>query len=312
VSTPRRVVSLLPAATEIVCALGAGERLVGRSHECDFPLDVRTLPVCSRPRSPMGGSGATVDRQVREIIGQGLSVFEVLAERLQELKPDLVVTQVQCEVCAVSLAEVEAALCEWTGEQPRIVTLEPAALRDVMADVQGIADALDLGAEGARLRAAMRQRMRDIDGAANGLPGAPTVVCVEWIEPLMVAGNWVPELVDLAGGNDRLGRAGAHSPCVAWQQVLDEDPDVLLVMPCGFDLPRACREAATLETLPGFAELSCVQTGELYAVDGHQFFNRPGPRLVESLEILAEIFHPERFHFGHEGTGWRRLDGTPG
>jgi iron complex transport system substrate-binding protein len=157
----------------------------------------------------------------------------------------------------------------------------------------------------------MRQRMRDIDGAANGLPGAPTVVCVEWVEPLMAAGNWVPELVDLAGGDNRLGRAGAHSPRIEWQQVLDEDPDVLLVMPCGFDLLRSCGEAASLAALPGFSDLRAVRADEVYALDGHQFFNRPGPRLVESLEILAEIFRPDRFQFGHEGVGWRRVRRAP-
>lgn len=306
-SPPARVVSLLPAATETVCALGAGERLVGRSHECDVPPEVAALPVCSRPREPLHGSDAEIDDRVRDLVRRGLSVFEVDADRLRALAPDLVITQAQCEVCAVSLAEVEAALGEWTGAAPAVLSLEPSALRDVLADVQRVADALGEADAGRRLRAAMRERMRAIDGEANGVPGAPTVACIEWVSPLMAAGNWVPELVDLAGGDDRLGKAGEHSPVIEWERVREEDPDVLLVMPCGFDLARSVDSAASLAALPGYDDLRAVKTGEVYAADGHRHFNRPGPRLVESLEILAEIFHPQRFSFGHEGEGWRRI-----
>ncbi len=306
-TAPRRVVTLLPGATEIVCALGARDRLVGRSHECDHPAGVDVLPACSRSRVALEGGGRDIDDRVRDIVRRGLSVYEVLDHVLRPLAPDLIVTQVQCEVCAVSLKDVEAALRTWTGSQPALVSLEPDALRDVFADVQRVADALDLADAGRRLRAEMRVRMRDIDVRANGVPGAPTVICIEWIDPLMAAGNWVPELVDLAGGDDRLGKAGAHSPWIEWQQVRDADPDVILVMPCGFDLQRTCREADALRTLPGFEDLHAVRSGQVYAADGHHYFNRPGPRLVESLEILAEIFHPERFDFGHEGTGWSRL-----
>jgi len=308
-SPPARVVSLLPAATEMVCALGAGDRLVGRSHECDFPPEVAALPVCSRPREALDGSDAHIDRRVRDLVRRGLAVFEVDEERLRDLAPDLVITQAQCEVCAVSLGEVEAALREWTGGAPALLSLQPAALRDVLGDVQRVADALDRGDEGRRLRADMRTRMRDIDGQANGVPGAPTVICIEWVSPLMAAGNWVPELVDLAGGDERLGKAGEHSPVIEWQRVREEDPDVLLVMPCGFDLARSVESAAHLAALPGYGDLRAVQAGEVYAVDGHRYFNRPGPRLVDSLEILAEIFHPQRFEFAHEGQGWTRLAG---
>jgi len=306
-SDPARVVSLLPAATEMVYALGAGDRLVGRSHECDVPQAVTAVPVCSRPREALDGPEERIDDRVRDLVRRGLSVFEVDAERLRELAPDLVITQAQCEVCAVSLREVESALAEWTGAAPAVLSLEPAALRDVLADVQRVADALGLGDAGRRLRAGMRERMRAVDGEANGLPGAPTVACIEWVSPLMAAGNWVPELVDLAGGDDRLGRAGEHSPVIEWQRVIDEDPDVLLVMPCGFDLARSMESAARLAKLPGYDDLRAVLGAEVYAADGHRYFNRPGPRLVESLEILAEIFHPERFAFGHEGTAWTRV-----
>ena len=307
VSAKQRVVSLLPGATEIVCALGARERLVGRSHECDMPADVSSLTVCSRPRADLQGNSVQINDKVRDLVRQGLSVFEVLDDALKQCKPDLIITQVQCEVCAVSYAEVEAAVAHWTGAKPQILSLEPNALRDIFSDIQNIADALELASAGRQLRADMRERMRDIDGEANGIPGAPTVVCLEWIEPLMTAGNWVPELVDFAGGDNRLGKAGEHSPWIDWQQVLDEDPDVLLIMPCGFDLARTRNEAAQLFSQPGYAQLSAVRTDQVYAVDGHHFFNRPGPRLVESLEILAEIFHPDRFDFGHQKKAWVRL-----
>ena len=306
-SAPERVVSLLPAATEIICALGARSRLVGRSHECDVPDGVESLPVCSRTRIDLDAAGAVINGQVEDVLRHGLSVFEVLAEPLQELSPDLVVTQIQCEVCAVSANDVERALTTWTGSQPQLVSLEPNALRDVLADIQLVADALEIPEQGQRLRNEMRTRMRDIDGIANGVPGAPSVICVEWIEPLMAAGNWVPELVDLAGGDDRLAKAGVHSPWIEWQQIVDEDPDILVVMPCGFDLERTSKEAASLTELPGYDDLTAVRDGQVFAVDGHRYFNRPGPRLVESVEILAEIFHPDRFDFGHESKGWKRL-----
>jgi len=307
VSAPQRVVSLLPAATEMVCALGAGERLVGRSHECDVPAWVQALPACSRARVAAHAPAAETHAGVAALLREGLSVYEVLADRLRALEPDLVVTQVQCAACAVTVDDVERALATFTGERPALVSLEPQALRDVLADVQRVADALGVAAEGERLRGEMRRRMRAVDARANGIPGAPAVACIEWIEPLMVAGNWVPELVDLAGGDDRLGTPGAHSPRIDWQQLRDADPDLLVIMPCGFDLARTLREASALAALPGWPELAAVRNGQVFAVDGHRFFNRPGPRLVESLEILAEIFHPERFDFGHRGTGWQRL-----
>ena len=191
-SAPERVVSLLPAATEIICALGAEARLVGRSHECDVPDSIESLTVCSRTRIDLDAAGAVINGQVEDVLRHGLSVFEVLAEPLQELTPDLVVTQIQCEVCAVSADDVERALATWTDSHPALVSLEPNALRDVLADIQRVAVALGIPEQGQRLRNEMRTRMRDIDGIANGVPGAPSVICVEWIEPLMAAGNWYP------------------------------------------------------------------------------------------------------------------------
>jgi iron complex transport system substrate-binding protein len=306
-STAQRIVSLLPSATEIICALGAQDRLVGRSHECDVPAAVQQLPVCSQPRADMHGSSVEIDGSVRDLVRQGLSVFEVLTEELRQAKPDLIVTQVQCEVCAVSYAQLEAALSAWTGDKPAILSLEPKALRDVFADIQNLANALQLEQAGERLRAGMREQMRAIDGTANGIAGAPTVVCLEWIEPLMAAGNWVPELVDFAGGDNRLGKSGEHSPWIEWSQVLDVDPDVLVIMPCGFDLQRTTSQARQLLCLPGYQDLNAVRCDQVFAVDGHNFFNRPGPRLVQSLEILAELFHPERFDFGHAEHAWTKL-----
>ena len=306
-STAQRIVSLLPSATEIICALGAQDRLVGRSHECDVPAAVQQLPVCSRPRADLHGSSVQIDATVRDLVRQGLSVFEVLAEQLREVEPDLIVTQVQCAVCAVSYAEVEAALGAWTGHKPTILSLEPNALGDVFADIQNVANALQLEQAGQRLRAGMREQMRAIDAGANGIAGAPSVVCLEWIEPLMAAGNWIPELVDFAGGDNLLGKRGEHSPWIEWQQVIDADPDVLVIMPCGFDLERTRTQARALLALPGYQQLSAVRCDQVFVVDGHHFFNRPGPRLLQSLEILAEIFHPDRFDFGHAGQAWSKF-----
>ena len=283
--------SLLPSATEIVCALGFGDALVGRSHECDFPATVRNLPVCSRPRLDPSASGLAIDAQVRTLLEQGLSVFEVDAKRLAELKPDIIVTQTQCEVCAVTPADIESALHEFTGDQPRIVSLEPNTLGDVWADVERTGVALDAPHAGAALRASLETQMQSLATKAQAFPYRPGVACIEWITPLMAAGNWIPELVELANGHNLFGDSGAHSPWLEWAQLRQADPDVMILMPCGFDLERTLAEAKHLGSLEGWSALRAVANNRVIAVDGHQYFNRPGPRLVESLAMLIDALH---------------------
>ncbi len=301
-----RVVSLISSATEMVCALGCEEMLVGRSHECDFPPSVVRLPVCTAPKFNIAGSSREIDRDVKALLRDSLSVYRVDADRLAELEPDVIVTQAQCEVCAVSLRDVERAVCQWLKACPKLVSLVPNALADVWDDVGRVAEALGIPDRGTELVGALRSRVDAIAARAKALSSRPTVACVEWIDPLMAAGNWMPELVELAGGVNLCGEAGKHSPWMTVDQMVAADPEVIVVQPCGFDIERSRVELPALAGRPEWEQLRAVREGRVFLTDGNQFFNRPGPRLVESLEILAELLHPEAFHFGHEGSGWQR------
>ncbi len=305
-----RIVSLIASATEIVHALGFGPDLVGRSHECDHPPSVQELPVCTEPRFDVQGSSAEIDRRVKAVLQDAISVYRVHSHVLDALRPDVIVTQSQCEVCAVSLRDVEEALCRMVSSRPRVVALEPHSLADVWDDIRRVAQALGARSQGEALVARLQERMEAVARRARGLPERPRVACIEWLDPLMAAGNWVPELVERAGGRDLFGRPGHHSPWMTWEQLLDADPDIIVCMPCGFDIPRTLEELPVLARRPGWSRLRAVQTGRVYVTDGNAYFNRPGPRLVESLEILAELLHPQVFAFGHQGSGWVRVDGT--
>jgi iron complex transport system substrate-binding protein len=301
-----RVVSLISSATEIVCALGCEEWLVGRSHECDFPPSVRRLPVCTEPKFNIEGNSRQIDRDVKALLRDSLSVYRVDSDRLAELEPDVIVTQAQCEVCAVSLRDVERAVCSWLRACPKLVSLVPNALADVWVDIENVAEALNVREAGARLIERLHSRIAAVAARASSLPQRPRIACIEWIDPLMAAGNWVPELVELAGGVNLFGEAGKHSPWMTFEQLLAADPDVIVVLPCGFDIARSRSELPPLTDRPEWHGLRAVREGRVFLADGNQFFNRPGPRLVESLEILAELLHPEVFHFGHQGPGWQR------
>lgn len=302
-----RIVSLLASVTEVVCALGCQSDLVGRSHECDYPPSVLRLPVCTAPKFEVHGTSAEIDARVKESLREGTSVYDVNAELLHQLRPDVVITQAQCEVCAVSLKDVERALCSRSAGQPRIVTLLPNSLADVWHDIAQVATALEIPERGTELSSHLQRRIKVIAVRVQTLTERPRVACLEWVEPLMAAGNWVPELVELAGGVNLFGSAGRHSPWLSWEELLEKDPDVIVAMPCGLDLDRTRREMTTLTGRPEWGQLSAARTGRVYVTDGNQFFNRPGPRLVESLEILAAVFYPQAGRVFHQGTGWDRL-----
>ena len=302
-----RVVSLIASSTEIVCALGRESALVGRSHECDWPPSVRRLPAVSRPAFATGGSSRAVDLALKERVARALSIYEVDAALLGALRPDLIITQTQCEVCAVSPADVERAVCELTERPARILALEPNGLDDVWSDIRSVAAALDASADGETLVARLTGRVAAIGERAAALGRRPRVAVVEWIEPLMAAGNWMPELVALAGGTNLFGEARRHSPWMTWERLIEADPDAIVVSPCGYGLERTTAELATLTVNAGWEELRAVRAGRVFLVDGNAYFHRPGPRLVESLEILAEALHPDVFHFGHRGGGWVSL-----
>ncbi len=306
-----RVVSLLASATEIVCALGRQGDLVGRSHECDFPLDVKSLPVCTRPRFPIDGTSAEIDAHVKALLAAGEPIYEVDPDLMRELRPDVILTQSQCVVCAVSDEDVARAMIPGLEPKPRVVSLAPNHLRDVWASIGEVAEALGVADRGQTAIAELQGRMKAI---ACDLRESyrSSVACLEWLDPLMAAGNWTPELVTMAGGRNVFGVAGQHSPWMTWNDLLDRNPDIIIAMPCGFDLERTHTEMRRFTEHPCFQDLRAVQNDRIFIADGNQFFNRPGPRLVESLEILAEIVwdgcYPPIDRFGHEGTAWRRLE----
>jgi iron complex transport system substrate-binding protein len=307
-----RIVSLIASATEIACALGFEKRLVGRSHECDFPESVKTLPACTAPRLDPRKGSADIDRDVKALLGSALGIYQVDADLLRSLRPTHILTQVQCEVCAVSLKDVERALAAWTRPDPtapgaQVISLEASALEGVFADVMKVAAALDAPERGRGLVERLRARMEAVRATARALEAKPPVAVIEWIEPLMAAGNWTPELVEMAGGVNLFGAAGKHSPGLSWDELASADPEAMLVAPCGFDIPRTLAEMPALAKRPGWKKLRAVAGNRVFLGDGNQFFNRPGPRLVESLEILAEVLHPGVFRFGQEGKGWIRF-----
>ncbi len=301
-----RVVSLLPSLTELVCALAGPEVLVGRSHECDFPGGLDELPALTSPKFEVSGSSRQIDDRVQELVQRGLSVYDVDAEALRELQPDLVLTQDQCEVCAASLGDVEAALAAWTGREPRVISTSPNGLAEVWSQIPQIAEALGVPSRGTQLLGELTDRVTGIGERSGALP-RPRVACIEWVEPLMSAGNWMPELVALAGGDNLFGTAGEHSPRLEWEPIRASDPDVIVLMPCGYDLDRTQEEVPLLEALPGWRGLSAVAQGRVFVTDGNQYFNRPGPRLADSLEMLAGMFHPEIFPEFRNHPGFRAL-----
>jgi iron complex transport system substrate-binding protein len=293
-----RIVSLIPSATEIVAFLGLTDSLVGRSHECDFPSEVTALPVCTEPKFNPEGTSGQIHQRVTDLLQSALSVYRVKTEVLEHLQPTHILTQAQCEVCAVSLADVEQAVAKLTHSQAQIISLQPNTLADVWGDIERIAQVLGVTAP----LDSLQQRVAACTKATQSLPH-PTVACIEWAEPLMAAGNWIPELVEMAGGKSLFGTVGQHSPWLQWSELSAADPDVIVLMPCGYSLSRTREDAEHLAQHSEWQNLRAVQTGRVYLTDGNQYFNRPGPRLVDSLEILTEILHPES-QFGYEGKGW--------
>ena len=288
-----RIVSLLPSATEIVCALGAEHELVGISHECDFPDAVRDRCVLTRSRIDAHGTSRAIDTAVREVITDALSIYAVDEEALARLEPDVIVTQDLCEVCAVSLDDVRAAVARLAHRTDiRIVSLSPTRLDDVLGDVARVAESLGRHAQGEAVRSALEQRIRSIAERAARASTHPRVVSLEWIDPLMIGGTWMPELITLAGGEAVGATACAPAPTIDSLALAALRPEVVVVKPCGFSLDRALVERDVIERNV-LAVLG--PHARVYVTDGNQFFNRPGPRLVESLEIMAACVHPDLF-----------------
>ncbi|MBL8782165.1 MAG: ABC transporter substrate-binding protein [Alphaproteobacteria bacterium] len=280
-----RIVSLIPSATEIVAALGGRADLVGRSHECDFPDGVAALPALTAPRIDLGGGSAAIHAQVARALTDGLAIYRVDLDLLAELRPDVIVTQDQCEVCAASLAQVEEAVCAVLPTRPSIVSLKPNSLADVLDDFLRVATAIGRDARDAV--GVLQQRL----GAASQRAGKtrPRLAFLEWIDPLMGPGLWTPELIALAGAEPVFGVAGAHTRARPATDLRDADPDIILVAPCGYTIEQSLAERHVLEGLPGWQDLAAVRGGRVAVADGNAFFNRPGPRLAESAEIVAAV-----------------------
>ncbi len=303
----KRIVSLIPSGTEIVHALGMGKYQVGRSHECDFPLSIKSLTVCTGPKFAVVGSSQEINKGVQDVLREAVSVYDVYEDALNQLQPTHVVTQSLCEVCAVSLKDVQEAVARQLSSNLKIISLQSCSLAEVWNDIRFAADALGVPLEGRQLVESLEHRVDLITGKALTVSLRPSVACLEWLQPLMAAGNWVPELVELAGGTGLLGEAGRHSGYIDWEQFKEADPDIILLIPCGFDMGKTERELYCLTQRPEWRSLKAVVDGRVYLADGNQYFNRPGPRLVESLQILAEIIHPKLFSPSLRGVAWRSV-----
>ena len=299
-----RIVSLLPAATEIAWGLGLGRSLVGRSHECDWPAEVAGLPALTRPRIDPAASS----REIHEAVGRAVTaepstsnaLFALDIEALAALKPDVILTQATCDVCAIAGDDVTEAVRR-SGHAARIIPLAATSLAGLWQDIRAVGEATATLPQARELVARLRARCDSVacrvKALARGDAPRPRVAVIEWLDPPMAAGNWVPELVHMAGGDDVLGRTGEHSHWIDWSTIAAADPDVVILSPCGFALERIVAESKTPAVKQNLHGLRAVRAGRLWAVDGHHLLNRPGPRLVDSLEVLAALLHPGAFRF---------------
>jgi iron complex transport system substrate-binding protein len=298
-----RIASLLASGTELVCALGAGESLVARSHECDYPEWVRRLPALSRPTFDTSVASRQIDILVRERLRAGKPLYEVDEALLAALAPDVLITQTHCEVCAVTPADLIRAT-PLSLSRRQVVALATGTLHGILEGFVNVADVIERREAGERLVAEIRGRLALIQERVRPLP-SPTIVCLEWIDPIFGMGNWGPELVAHSGGTELLGAPGEHSAAAQWEDVLSADPVVLLVAPCGFGIDRTLAEMPTLAAKPGWDDLRAVRAGRVIVADGNRYFNRSGPSVFETVEILAEILHPQEFPPRHENHAWQ-------
>lgn len=300
-----RIISLLPSATEIVAALGLADNLVGRSHECDYPPQVENLPVCTEARLNSQKPSGEIDADVLSLVEAALSIYKIKTEAIEQLQPTHIVTQDQCDVCAVSFGDVEKAVDRLVNSSPQVISLQPNVLTDVWSDMELVAK--HLGVDPQPVLSQLQSRIDECEQKTKDLE-IPTVAALEWTDPPMATGNWIPELIKSAGGKPLFGAVGERSPYLKWENLVEADPDYIVIMPCGFDLERTRQESQVLTERPGWSDLQAVKNGKVFISDGNAYFNRPGPRLVDSLEILAEILHPDLFEFGYQGTGWERFE----
>jgi len=301
-----RIVSFLPSATEMACALGLGDQLVGITHECDYPPEVRGKTVVVRNALPIETMSQTeIDVAVAERMREGLSLYQVDEELLRELAPDLILTQNLCQVCAPSGNEV-AQVLKVLAKQPEILWLTPRSLDEIFANVRELGEATGRAAEAERLIAAGRERLATLSATTRELERS-RVFCMEWLDPVYCSGHWMPEMVEIAGGIDGLGRAGADSVRIPWSDVLAWSPEVLIITPCGFNLEKVIELTPSLRDYPGWSDLPAVRNGRVYAVDANSYFARPSLRVVEGTELLAHLIHPDRFPWRGPANAFARI-----
>jgi iron complex transport system substrate-binding protein len=312
-----RIISLLASATEMVAALGCLDQIVGRSHECDYPPEVGALPVVSTVQIDINTSSAQIDAQVKQLAQKkhepedpalkALSIYAIDVDKLQELRPDVIFTQTQCEVCAVSERDVIQAIAQLTGLQPLVVSLSPYRLQDVWEDVLRVGQALGKRDQAQNLVEQYQQRLSNLAVKTAAFGAKAGVAVLEWLDPLMGAGNWTPELVAFAGGKNIFGEIGQHTPWLTWEELQAANPDVIVLSPCGYTLERTMEDVPLLQKHPAWANLQAVRNGRVYAIDGNQYLNRSGPRLVESAELLARVIWGERLGIHVDNNGWQHV-----
>ena len=306
--TSQQIVSFLPSATEIACALGLTDQLVGITHECDYPVEIEGKPIVVRSALPIETMNQReIDVAVAERMRAGHSLYQVDEKLLQELAPDLILTQDLCQVCAPSGTEVSQAL-NLLPKKPRILWLTPNSLEQIFANVRELGEATGRAKEAEELIATGRARLGKIAAATGSLLHRPRVFCMEWLDPVYCSGHWVPQMVRLAGGEDALARDGADSVRIPWDEVREWAPEVLIITPCGFNLEKTIEQALQLFTYDGWSNLPAVREGRVYAVDANSYFARPGPRVVDGTELLAHLIHPDVFTWEGSTRAYQRLD----
>lgn len=295
-----------------MCALGLESRLTGRSHECDYPASITERPVLTRPKYSTGTHQTSPDIhwEITHLLQQALSVYEVDSEKLAELNPDTILTQDHCDVCAVSMADLKNSVLQTLGAETEIISVSPSDLESIFESFKLIGGKLGVAAKATELVESIKTRFDEIRNITSALP-KPEVVAIEWMDPLMAGGNWIPEMIEIAGGRSNLTSAGEHSGWIEWDKIRNADPDILLILPCGYSIGQTLNEMDTLEEKPGWSGLKSVQQNRVYILDGSHYFNRPGPRIRESVEILTQIFHPDIFDRETKHPGWKHY-GTEG
>ncbi len=306
--TSQQIVSFLPSATEIACALGLTDQLVGITHECDYPAEIAGKAIVVRSALPIESmSQAEIDVAVAQRMRDGRSLYEVNEKLLQELEPDLILTQDLCQVCAPSGTEVSQAL-NLLPKKPRILWLTPNSIEEIFANVVELGEATGRAKEAAALVANGRARLEKIAAVIGRLSRRPRVFCMEWLDPVYCSGHWVPEMVRIAGGEDSLGSEGADSVRIPWCEVREFEPEVLIITPCGFNLEKTIEQARQLSSCEGWSSLPAVRQGRVYAVDANSYFARPGPRVVDGTELLAHLIHPDLFAWKGSAQAYQRLE----